>query len=175
MIVGGTQSEDAYAQVKALVQAKYNPKFYFLANGASSTVEFPDKVGAKNVNGIFTCAAWFPQEKTPGNSTFVAAYLKKYGGNIFGIDDSSAEAWAVGQLLQRVAAKTGKIDNATIIKSLHKGTWSTIVGALSWDAYGSPKGSPLLEEWIGGKLLPVAPKSLALAKPVYPKASWGSG
>ncbi len=173
MIVGGTQSEDAYGQVKALVQAKYNPKFYFLANGASSPTEFPDKVGKANVNGIFTCAAWFAQSKAPGNKTFVNAYIKRYGGTAFGIDDSSAEAWAVGQLLEAVAKKTGSINNQTIIKTLHSGTWSTIEGNLSWDAYGSPKGSNLLEEWIGGKLLPVAPKALALAKPVYPKPAWG--
>ena len=174
MIVAGTQSEDAYGQVKALVQAKYNPKFYFLANGASSPTEFPDKVGKKNVNGIFTCASWFAQSKAPGNRTFVNAYIKRYGGTPFGIDDSSAEAWAVGQLLQAVAAKTGKIDNQTIINTLHKGSWQTIQGNLSWDKYGSPKGSSLLEEWIKGKLLPVAPKALALAKPVYPKPAWGS-
>lgn len=172
LIVGGTQSDDAYAQVKALVQAKYNPKFYFLANGASSPVEFPDKVGASNVNGIFTCAAWFPQAKTAGNSTFVSAYIKRYGGDRFGIDDSSAEAWAVGQLVQAVAAKTGKIDNQTIISSLHKGSWATIEGNLSWDASGAPKGSPLLEEWVNGKLLPVYPPALALTKPVYPKPTW---
>jgi branched-chain amino acid transport system substrate-binding protein len=173
MIVGGTQSEDAYAQVKALVQAKYNPKFYFLANGASSQLEFPDKVGANNVNGIFTCASWFPQEKTPGNDVFVKTYLKKYGGNMFQIDGNSAEAWAVGQVLQDVAAKTGKIDNATIISTLHHGNWPTIEGRLSWNAVGAPKGFPLLAEWIKGKLLPVWPKSLALAKPTYPKPNWG--
>lgn len=173
MIVGGTQSEDAYGQVKALVQAKYNPKFYFLANGASSPTEFPDKVGRSNVNGIFTCAAWFAQSKAPGNSTFVSEYIKRYGGNAFSIDDSSAEAWAVGQLVQAVAAKTGSISNKTIISALHKGKWPTIEGYLSWDKYGRPKGNLLLEEWINGKLLPVAPKSLALAKPVYPKPAWG--
>jgi branched-chain amino acid transport system substrate-binding protein len=173
LIVGGTQSEDAYGQVKALVQARYNPKFYFLANGASSPTEFPDKVGRKNTNGIFTCAAWFAQSKAPGNKTFVSEYVKRYGGTAFGIDDSSAEGWAVGQLLQAVAQKTGSIDNKTIIAALHKGTWSTIEGNLSWDAYGSPKGSDLLEEWINGKLLPVAPKDLALAKATYPKPAWG--
>ena len=43
MIIGGTQSDDAYAQVKALVQAKYSPKFLFYANGANSPTEFPEQ------------------------------------------------------------------------------------------------------------------------------------
>ena len=99
MIVGGTQSEDAYAQVKALIQAKYNPKFLFYSNGASSPTEFPDKVGKANVNGIFSCSDWTPQEPSNGNKLFVSTYLKKYGGTQFEIDSSSTEAWAVGQLL----------------------------------------------------------------------------
>jgi branched-chain amino acid transport system substrate-binding protein len=173
MIIAGTQSEDAYSQVKALVQAQYNPKFLFFANGANSPTEFPSKVGKNNVNGIFSCSDWTPKVPTSGNKLFVAQYLKRYGGSPFGIDNNSAEAWAVGQLLQLVVAKTGTIDNATIIKTLHAGTWPTIEGNLSWNAYGAPNGSDLLVEWINGKLLPVYPPSVALHKPTYPKPAWG--
>jgi branched-chain amino acid transport system substrate-binding protein len=173
MIVAGTQSEDAYSQVKALIQARYNPKFLFFANGANSPTEFPDKVGRKNVNGIFSCSDWTPTAPTNGNKLFVSQYVKRYGGTGFDIDNNSAEAWAVGQLLQIVAKKTGTIDNQTIIRTLHKGTWPTIEGNLSWDASGSPNGNDLLVEWIKGKLVPVFPPSVAVAKPFSPKPAWG--
>jgi branched-chain amino acid transport system substrate-binding protein len=173
MVVAGTQSVDAYAQVKAMVQLKFSPKFLFLANGASSPTEFPDKVGRKNTTGIFSCGDWFPNSNAPGNKQFIAAYLKKYGGNAFGIDSGSAEAYAVGQIIEAVAKKTHSIDNKTIIKTLHSGAWPTVEGYLSWNKYGSPKGSDLLVEWIGGKLLPVYPPSVALHKPVVPKPGWG--
>jgi branched-chain amino acid transport system substrate-binding protein len=173
MIIGGTQSEDAYSQVKGLVQAGYSPKFLFFANGANSPTEFPNKVGKKNVNGIFSCSDWTPVAKTSGNSLFVSTYIKRYGGTGFDIDNNSAEAWAVGQLLQIVAAKNGSIDNQRIIGSLHKGTWKTIEGNLSWDANGSPNGDDLLVEWIKGKLLPVFPPGVAVAKPFSPKPAWG--
>ena len=91
----------------------------------------------------------------------------------FDIDNNSAEAWAVGQLLQIVAKKIGSIDNQKIIAALHKGTWPTIEGDLSWDAYGSPNGDDLLVEWIKGKLLPVFPPNVAVAKPFSPKPAWG--
>ena len=133
MIVAGTQSEDAYGQVKALVQAGYNPKFLFFANGANSPTEFPSKVGAKNVNGIFSCSDWTPAAPTSGNALFVQQYLKKYGGSKFDIDNNSSEAWAVGQLLQLVAKKTGSIDNQKIITALHSGTLA------------DDRGQPLLE------------------------------
>ncbi len=173
MIVAGTQSEDAYGQVKALVQAKYSPKFLFFANGANSPTEFPSKVGQNNVNGIFSCSDWTPAAPTNGNKLFVAQYITKYGGDQFGIDNNSSEAWAVGQLLQLVAQKTGSIDNQTIINTLHKGAWPTIEGNLSWDANGSPNGNDLLVEWVNGKLLPVFPAKFALAKPFSPKPAWG--
>jgi branched-chain amino acid transport system substrate-binding protein len=173
MIVGGTQSEDAYSQVKALIQAKYNPRFLFYSNGANSPTEFPDKVGKRNVNGIFSCSDWTPKEPSNGNKLFVAQYLKRYGGDQFGIDNNSSEAWAVGQLLQLAVAKTHSLDNQTLITTLHKGTWPTIEGNLSWDAYGQPNGSDLLVEWIHGKLLPVFPKAFALARPFVPKPAWG--
>jgi len=173
MIVAGTQSEDAYGQVKALVQANYSPKFLFFANGANSPTEFPSKVGKNNVNGIFSCSDWTPAAPTSGNKLFVAQYLKKYGGSQFDIDNNSSEAWAVGQLLQLVVQKTGSIDNQKIIDALHTGVWPTIEGNLSWDAYGSPNGDDLLVEWVNGKLLPVFPAKVALAKPFSPKPAWG--
>jgi branched-chain amino acid transport system substrate-binding protein len=173
VIVGGTQSEDAYSQVKSLVQLKYNPKFMYQSNGANSPLEFPDKVGAGNTAGIFSSADWFPGSRAHGSAAFTKAYVAKYGGTAQQVDDSSAEAYAVGQLIEAVAKKTGKTDNATIIKTLHSGTWPTILGNLSWSANGSPKGSFNLVQWQGGKLLPVFPSSVAQAKPVAPKPNWG--
>jgi branched-chain amino acid transport system substrate-binding protein len=174
MIVAGTQSQDAYGQVNALVQAKYNPRFLFFANGANSPTEFPSKVGKNNVNGIFSCSDWTPAAPTNGNKLFVQQYLKKYGGDQFGIDNNSSEAWAVGQLLQLAVAKTGSIDNQKLITALHSGTWPTIEGNLSWDQYGQPNGQDLLVEWVDGKLKPVFPPRFELAKPFSPKPAWGS-
>ena len=173
VIVGGTQSEDAYAQVKALVQLKYDPKMRYLSNGANSPLEFPDKVGAGNTEGIFSSADWFPGSTAAGSDEFTAAYTKKYGGTAQQVDDSSAEAYAVGQLIEAVAAKSHKVDNATIISDLHSGTWPTLLGDLSWSANGAPKGQFNLVQWQGGKLLPVFPSSVAQAAPVATKPAWG--
>lgn len=173
VIVGGTQSEDAYSQVKSLVQLNYNPKFMFQSNGANSPLEFPDKVGRGNTAGIFSSADWFPGSQAQGSAAFTKAYVAKFGGTAQQVDDSSAEAYAVGQLIQEIAQKTGKIDNATIISSLHSGTWPTILGDLSWSANGSPKGAFNLVQWQGGKLLPVFPSSIAQATPLATKPNWG--
>ena len=172
-VIGGTQSGDGYSIVKAMVQAKFSPKFLFLSNGPNSPGEFPSKVGKKNVNGIFSASDWYPQAKTPGNPAFVKAFVKAYGGTADAIDPGSAEAYAVGQVAQRVITKLHSVDNKKIIAALHKGSWPTVEGTLKWDAIGQPQGQDLLMEWIGGKLYPVLPKSVAVKSPTYPKPGWG--
>ena len=173
VVIGGTQSGDGYSIVKAMVQAKFSPKFLFLSNGPNSPGEFPSKVGKKNVNGIFSASDWYPQAKTPGNPAFVKAFIKAYGGTAGDIDPGSAEAYAVGQVAQNVITRLHSVDNKKIIAALHKGSWPTVEGVLKWDAIGQPQGQDLLMEWIGGQLYPVLPKSVAVKAPTYPKPGWG--
>ena len=148
VIVGGTQSEDAYSMVKSLVQLNYNPKFMYLSNGANSPWSSPTRSGRTTRTGIFSSADWFPGSTATGSEAFTKAYIAKFGGTAQQIDDSSAEAYAVGQLIEAVAQKTGKVDNATIVSSLHSGTWPTLLGDLSWDAHGAPQGR---STWCSGR------------------------
>jgi branched-chain amino acid transport system substrate-binding protein len=175
VLVCGSQNEDAYAEVKSLVQLKFSPKFMFMSNGANSPGEFPDKVGAANTQGVMSAGDWFPGSTAFGSADFTQAYIKAYGGTADTIDNSAAEAYATGQLVEAVAKATGKIDNATIIKTLHSGTWPTILGDLSWDATGAPSGTFHLIQWQGGKLVPVFPAGSGTATAVYPKPAWGTG
>ena len=172
VLVSGTQSEDAFAQVKAMIQLKFSPKWLFMSNGANSPTEFPDKVGAKNTEGIFTSGDWYPASPIARSKEFIAAYIAKYGGDANGIDNTSAEAYSAGMVLAEVAKKTGKVDNKTIIKTLHGGVWPTLVGDLSWDADGAPKGEYLLTEWISGQLTTVFPPKQAQHPPVATKPNW---
>jgi branched-chain amino acid transport system substrate-binding protein len=172
VLISGTQSDDAYGQVKSLVQLKFSPRFMFMSNGANSPLEFPSKVGAGNVNGIMSAGDWFPGSTATGSADFTAAYIKANGGTADSIDNSTAEAYATGQLIEAVAKQTGKIDNATIIATLHKGVWPTLLGNLSWDATGAPNGSFHLIQWQGGKLVPVFPAAAGTAAPIYPKPGW---
>jgi len=70
-----------------------------------------------------------------------------------------------------VAERTGKIDNKTIIAALHKGTWPTVVGDLSWDADGAPQGEDIVVQWVEGRLRPVYPPDQALTEPIA-KPAW---
>jgi branched-chain amino acid transport system substrate-binding protein len=170
LLVSGTGGADAVAEVKGMVQAHFTPKFVFFTGGPNDPT-FPAQVGPANAEGIFSTGDWFPAAKTAGNAAFEQAYVAKYGGTAAHIDPAAAEAYACGQLLELVAKKYGKIDNATIISALHHGTWPTVEGNLSWDAYGAPQGSDIVVQWVHGQLLPVYPPAQALTQPIG-KPAW---
>jgi branched-chain amino acid transport system substrate-binding protein len=171
LIAAGTQNVDGYAITKGLIQLKYNPKFLYVENGANDPLDFPQKVGAANTAGIFSSGDWFPSEKSVGNTQFKAAYVKAYGGTPQQIDTTSAEAYACGQILADAVQQAKSIDNATLIKTLHAHTYQTVNGTISWDQYGMPKGNEILVQWVGGKLVPVYPSSVAEHSPIV-KPHW---
>ncbi len=170
LLVSGTGGADAVAEVKGMVQAHFTPKFVFFTGGPNDPT-FPAQVGPGNAEGIFSTGDWFPQAKTAGNAAFEKAYVAMYGGTAAHIDPAAAEAFACGQLLRLVAQRYHKIDNATIISVLHHGTWPTVEGNLSWNAYGAPQGSDTVVQWVHGQLLPVYPPAQALTKPIA-KPAW---
>jgi branched-chain amino acid transport system substrate-binding protein len=171
LIVSGTGGADAVAEVRGFIQSKFNPKFLFFTGGPNDP-SFKTQVGASNVDGIFSTGDWFNQDKTAGNAAFVKAYVAKYGGTPATIDSAAAEAYATGQVIALVAQRTGKVDNATIIKSLHKGTWPTAEGNLSWTASGSPTGEDIIVQWVKQQLVPVYPSHIAVTSPIM-KPPWG--
>lgn len=172
VVIGGSQEADAFAQIKAMIQLKFNPKWLFESNGPNSPGDFPAAVGTANTEGVFSSADWYADSTVAGSSKFISDYITKFGGEAQKIDPTSAEAYSAGMLLDQVAKKAGKIDNATIISTLHSGSWPTLVGDLSWDQYGAPKGAYLLIQWINGKLTTVFPAKTAQHSPVAPKPHW---
>jgi branched-chain amino acid transport system substrate-binding protein len=170
LLISGTGGADAVAEVKGMVQAHFAPKFVFFTGGPNDPT-FPAQVGAANAEGIFSTGDWFPQAKTAGNAAFEQAWIAKYGGTAAHIDPAAAEAFACGQLLELVAQRYSKVDNATIIAALHHGTWPTVEGNLRWDAYGAPQGADIVVQWVHGQLLPVYPAAQALASPIA-KPAW---
>ena len=176
VIVGGTQSEDAYAQVKSLVQLKFNPKFMFhvqrreLAGWSS-----PTRSGAATPSGIMSAARLVPG--LHGDRQRRVHRRLHQGVRRDGRHDRQQQRRGLrrGQLLEEVATKTGKVDNATIIATLHQGTLADACSATSrWAANGAPAGRV--------QPRPVAGRQAAAGLPgadragqarSYPKPNWG--
>ncbi len=171
LIVGGTILEDSIAQIRAYREAGYQPRGAFFTTGPSLPKPFREGLG-RATEGVFASMSWFAASKDYQNAEFVAKYVEMFGGTPDDIEEDSANAFTVGQVLQQAVEKLKSIDNKQLIEELHRGTYRTVVGPLSFDAVGRPKGGFMLLQWRGPKFLIVWPANRAEAKPVWPKPRW---
>lgn len=172
LIVGGTVLEDSVGQIRAYQEAGYQPRFAYFTTGPSLPGPFREGIGTAT-EGIFSSISWFPQAKTYQNADMVAKYIEKYGGTEDDIAEDTANAFTVGQVLQQAVENVGSVDNATLIEDLHKSTYKTVVGPLSFDKTGAPQGSFMLLQWQGEKFVIVGPADRAEADIIGPpKPNW---
>ncbi len=169
LILGGTMFDDSVGQIKAYIQAGYQPKGAFFTTGPSMPVEFNQSLGPAT-EGIFSAMSWFEASTTPTNPEFVAAYHAMYGSEA--IAEDSANAFTVGQVLQQAIENTQSVDNAKLIADMHSATYKTVVGPLSFDELGQPKGSFMVLQWQGGTYKIVAPDYAKQVDAVWPKPNW---
>lgn len=167
MILGGTQAEDCLGQIGAYRAVGYQPDIAYFTNGPSLPGPFRDALGS-GTEGIFSSISWFSESREYQNDIFVTNYLEMFGGNMGDIPEDAANAFTVGQVLQQAIGNTGSLDNATLIKELHQGTYKTIVGPLSFDETGAPQGSFMLLQWQGNNFVIVGPADRAEASPKEP-------
>jgi len=171
LIVGGTVLEDSIGQIRAYQEAGYQPRGAFFTTGPSLPGPFKEGVGSAT-EGIFASISWFPESKDYQNQQMVAKYLEMFGGNAGDIPEDVANAFTVGQVLQQAAENIQSIDNAALIAELHKSTYKTVVGPLSFNDVGQPQGSFMLLQWQGDSFVIVGPPVRAQADAVWPKPAW---
>ena len=106
------------------------------------------------------------------NADMVAKYIEMFGGNAGDIPEDVANAFTVGQVLQQAVENVGSLDNAALIDELHKGTYDTVVGPLSFNDLGQPQGSFMLLQWQGDSFAIVGPGERARADAIWPKPEW---
>lgn len=156
LIIGATQQQDSIDQILAYQAAGYQPRIAFFTNGPSIPTAFKEALGPAT-EGIFSAISWYPDADSFQNNEFVTAYVEMFGGSIGDIPEDAANAFTVGQVLQQAVSSTESIDNATLITELHRGTYETIVGSLSFDRTGKPQGSVMLLQWQGDSFFIVGP------------------
>jgi branched-chain amino acid transport system substrate-binding protein len=172
LIVGGTTLEDSIAQINAYREADYQPRFAYFTSGPSLPVPFRGALG-EATEGIFASVSWFPEGNDFQNAEFTAQYLEMFGGSLGDIPEDAANAFTSGQVLQQAVENIQSIDNAALIEELHRSTYDTIVGPLSFDETGAPLGSYMLLQWQGDTFVIVGPADRAETDALAPpKAEW---
>lgn len=171
LVAQGAVFEDGVGLVRSLKQLNYSPKMLFQTSAPSNASQYSDGIGKENTEGVFYTVSWNQNAKTPNNPEFVAAYKAAYEDADPAED--AADAYAAAEVLAAATKAVGKIDQAKISEWLHANEVTTILGPLSWEQTGEPKGNFLLAQWQSGAVQVVAPKEAATTdKVVNSKPGW---
>jgi branched-chain amino acid transport system substrate-binding protein len=171
LIVGGTILEDSVGQTRAYQEAGYQPRAAFFTTGPSLPGPFKEALGPAT-EGIFSAISWAPSTQDYQNQEMLAKYVEMYGGTAGDVAEDTANAFTVGQVLQQAVENIQSIDNAALIEELHRGTYQTVVGDLSFDETGAPLGTYMLLQWQGDNYTIIGPGDRAQADAIWPKPAW---
>jgi branched-chain amino acid transport system substrate-binding protein len=171
IIAQGAVFEDGVGLVRSLKQLNYSPKVLFQTSAPSNAGQYSDGVGVESTEGVFYAVSWHQDAKTPKNAEFVRDYRAAYA-NADPAEDA-ADAYAAAEVLAAGVTAVGAIDQVKIRDWLHANEVPTILGPLSWEETGAPKGKFLVAQWQDGKAQVVYPAEAATSqKIVYPKPGW---
>jgi branched-chain amino acid transport system substrate-binding protein len=162
LVVAGTQFEDGIGFMRALRKVNFTPDWLYQTNAPSFGTQYADGIGEQNTEGVFYAVSHSPEAKTPGNPEFVAKYKEMFGGDT--VPEDAADAYAAGEVLQATVEANKTVEKADQLKLadwLRQNTVDTILGPLTWNEDGSPKGEFLIGQWQNGKAEIVLPEEAA--------------
>ena len=162
LVVAGTQFEDGIGMVRALGKVGFTPKWLYQTNAPSFGAQYADGVGVENTEGVFYAVSHSQEAKTPGNEEFVKAYQEKFGEDA--VPEDAADAYAAAEVLQATVEANKTVERADQLKLadwIRSNSVDTILGTLSWNENGAPKGEFLIGQWQDGKAEIVLPEEAA--------------
>ncbi|MDA3625576.1 amino acid ABC transporter substrate-binding protein [Saccharopolyspora oryzae] len=172
LVVGGTQYQDAVNLILALRQLGYQPSMAAFST-APTNPEFAKAIG-EQTEGILSPTGYTPDANFPSNKEFVEHYTKMFNSPP---SEDEANAWTTGQVVAAAVQAVGCADpdpdcQRRLIDWLHRNEVDTVVGKLSWDATGKPRGAHLIQQYVGGRIRIVLPAETKEADLVHPKPAW---
>ena len=171
LVAQGAVFEDGVNLSKSFQQVGFSPKIFFQTSAPSNGDQYTTGVGEGNEEGVFYAVSWSEKAPTPGNAEFLATYEAQNGPGVPAED--SANAYAAAEVLAAAVEATGGLDNTAIMEWLHANPVMTILGELSWDEIGRPRGEFLVAQWQNGTVEIVAPAAAATTSTiVIPKPDW---
>jgi branched-chain amino acid transport system substrate-binding protein len=151
------------------LKSGYKPKWLYQTTAPSLGDQYAKAIGKGNTEGVFYAVSHSVEAKTPGNPEFVAKYKELYGGTE--VPEDAADAFAAAEVMAAAAKGVGSIDDQRKLADwLRQNSVDTILGPLSWNEDGSPKGQFLVGQWQSGKPEIVLPPDAATAD--APVAGW---
>lgn len=171
MVVGGSQYQDGVNLIVALQQLDYQPKLAAFST-APTTPEFAAAIGNKT-EGVLAPTGYTQKAPYPSNVEFVEKYTAQFGS---APGEDEANAYTTGQVVAAAVTAAGCAEQGDcqqkLVDWIRGNTVETVVGPLSWDATGKPKGAHMIQQWVGGKIQIVLPAAAKETDIVYPKPAW---
>ena len=175
VFIGGTHIQNSEAFIKIFRQQHYNPKATMFTAGPDVGAPFVQAVGAANTEGIAFSNSWWPELNNTRNTAFVQAFTTAYSVKPDDISADSAEAFAVGEVLQQAVEQCKCTDNAKLIQTLNTGKFDSIQGPVQFNSVGMNANLPAyLLQWQHGSVVCVYPTPPATATFEYPKPVWAA-
>jgi branched-chain amino acid transport system substrate-binding protein len=160
VVVHGATFEDGVGLVRSLLKVGYTPKWLYQTSAPSLGDQYAKGIGADNTEGVFYAVSHSVDAKTPGNEEFVAKYKEMFGGTE--VPEDAADAYAAAEVLSAAVNAVGSIDDQQKLADwIRSNSVDTILGPLSWNEDGSPKGEFLVGQWQNGKPEIVLPDEAA--------------
>jgi branched-chain amino acid transport system substrate-binding protein len=172
LVVNGATFEDGVGLIRSLLKVGYHPKWLYQTTAPSLGDQYAKAIGKDNTEGVFYAVSHSPEAETPGNKEFVAKYKEMFGGTE--VPEDAADAYATAQVMQAAIEGVGSIDDQLKLADWLRGhPVDTILGPLSWNEDGSPKGQFLVGQWQNGKPEIVLPEEAATSDQIV--AGWKPG
>jgi branched-chain amino acid transport system substrate-binding protein len=172
LVVNGATFEDGVGLIRSLLKVGYHPKWLYQTTAPSLGDQYAKAIGKENTEGVFYAVSHSAKAKTPGNDEFVAKYKEMFGGTE--VPEDAADAYATAQVMQAAVEGVGSIDDQLKLADWIRGhSVDTILGPLSWNEDGSPKGEFLVGQWQNGKPEIVLPEDAATSDKIV--AGWKPG
>jgi branched-chain amino acid transport system substrate-binding protein len=172
LVVNGATFEDGVGLIRSLLKVGYNPKWLYQTTAPSLGDQYSKAIGKENTEGVFYAVSHSAEAETPGNPEFVAKYKEMFGGTE--VPEDAADAYATAQVMQKAVEEVGSIDDQLALADwLRENEVDTILGPLSWEADGRPKGEFLVGQWQSGKPEIVLPEDAATSDQIV--AGWKPG
>ncbi len=159
---------DTFTIVTQAQEVGLNPKFMFCLVGPATLV-FKPKFGPA-VEGISAMGNWSPKMKTFGNKEFVDAFEAKYKKPPDALN--STDGYVPCQVMEQAIEKVGSLNRQKLRDYIAANEFQGIQGPVKFKGSENVKATAGVLQWQNGEMEVIWPKSIATAKPLYPKPAW---
>ncbi|MEU4688496.1 amino acid ABC transporter substrate-binding protein [Actinoplanes sp. NPDC023714] len=171
VLVGGSQYQDGVNLIVALQQLGYQPKLAAFST-APTNPEFASAIGNKT-EGVLSPTGYSQDAQYPSNKEFVEKYTAQFGK---APEEDQANGYTTGEVVAAAVTAVGCAEQGEcqqkLVDWVRANTVDTVVGPLSWDETGKPKGAHMIQQWVGGDIKIVLPEDVKEAEFLYPKPAW---